>query len=341
MDKLKLLSLNVRGIKDTAKRHKLFHWLHKKQVDIIVLQETHSTDSDEKQWPHEWGDKHFYMNHGTNQSAGVSILFWQNHAFAPRILYPDNCGKTLIVVITYQDKEYVIVNIYGPNEEEPVFFADLYRQLFEMDQSNVIIGGDLNMTLSPLDKLGGQSTPLSVKAEVFTSLTESEYLDTFRLLHPDKRIFTWWRWNPKPIMCRLDYFFISDSLVNSICKSTIWPSFLLDHSPIYLELNTNNFPRGPGLWKHNESHLALDEYKQLIHTTIKETLVNYSQADPHMVWDMLKMIVWAASIKFSKDKSWSECLLLQVLEKKLHLFENMMPSSMYSADEIATRVQNL
>ena len=77
MDKLKLLSLNVRGIKDTAKRCKLFHWLHKKQVDIILLQETHGTDSDEKQWPHEWGDKHFYMNHGTNQSAGVSTLFRQ------------------------------------------------------------------------------------------------------------------------------------------------------------------------------------------------------------------------------------------------------------------------
>ena len=117
----------------------------------------------------------------------------------------------------------MIVNIYGPNKDEPVFYADLYRQLFEMDQSNVIIGGDLNMILSPLDKLGGKSTPLSVKAEVFTSLTESEYHDTFRLLHPDKRIFTWWRWNPKPIMCRLDYFFVSDSLVNSICKSTIWP----------------------------------------------------------------------------------------------------------------------
>ena len=105
------------------------------------------------------------------------------------------------MAITYQDKEYVIVNIYGPNEDKPVFYADLYKQLFEMDQSNVIIGGDLNMILSPLDKLEGQSTPLSVKAEVFTSLTESEYHNTFRLLHPDKRIFTWRRWNPKPIMC--------------------------------------------------------------------------------------------------------------------------------------------
>ena len=79
----------------------------------------------------------------------------------------------------------------------------------------------------------------------------------------------------------------------------------------------------------------------MICTTIQETLVNYSQTDPHTVWVMLKMNAGAACIKFSKDKSHSECLLLQVLEKKLHLFENMMPSSIYSADEIATRVQNL
>ena len=40
---LRLLSLNVRGIGEYTKRKKIFKFLYDKNVDIIYLQETHST----------------------------------------------------------------------------------------------------------------------------------------------------------------------------------------------------------------------------------------------------------------------------------------------------------
>ena len=38
----KIASFNVNGISDAVKRRELFHYLHKHDFDIILLQETHS-----------------------------------------------------------------------------------------------------------------------------------------------------------------------------------------------------------------------------------------------------------------------------------------------------------
>ena len=56
MATLKIISLNVRGLADQTKHYNLFHYLHKCQADIILLQETHSTPADESLWSTEWGE---------------------------------------------------------------------------------------------------------------------------------------------------------------------------------------------------------------------------------------------------------------------------------------------
>lgn len=55
-------------------REKLFFLSCKRsEADLILLQETHSSDSDTKFWKSQWGNAgHF--SHGTNHSAGVLIF---------------------------------------------------------------------------------------------------------------------------------------------------------------------------------------------------------------------------------------------------------------------------
>ena len=45
MNKIRLLSLNVRGINDVRKRNKTFMWIKNQKPDIVVLQETFCTES--------------------------------------------------------------------------------------------------------------------------------------------------------------------------------------------------------------------------------------------------------------------------------------------------------
>ena len=54
MGTLKIASLNVRGLADQTKCCNLSSYLHKCQADIILLQETHSTPTDESLWSTEW-----------------------------------------------------------------------------------------------------------------------------------------------------------------------------------------------------------------------------------------------------------------------------------------------
>lgn len=41
MEKLQILSVNVRGLNSDEKRQKLYEWLKLSQCDVILLQETH------------------------------------------------------------------------------------------------------------------------------------------------------------------------------------------------------------------------------------------------------------------------------------------------------------
>ena len=44
MFKLRLATLNVRGIRNKNKRRSIFQWARDKQIDILCLQETHITN---------------------------------------------------------------------------------------------------------------------------------------------------------------------------------------------------------------------------------------------------------------------------------------------------------
>jgi len=73
------VSNNVKGIKASAKRLKMFEYLNSKanKNGIIFLQETHSSIDDEKKWQDEFNGSLFYFSHGSYNSCGVAIGFWE------------------------------------------------------------------------------------------------------------------------------------------------------------------------------------------------------------------------------------------------------------------------
>ena len=54
--KCKIISLNVRGIRDQAKRRSIFTYLKDQKADFYFLQETYSDANDESMWQSEWGE---------------------------------------------------------------------------------------------------------------------------------------------------------------------------------------------------------------------------------------------------------------------------------------------
>ena len=75
---------------------------------------------------------------------------------------------------------------------------------------------------------------------------------------------------------RLDFFLISENLspdLNS-CDSEL--SYRSDHSPIRLKLNFNDFTKGKGLWKLNNSLLYDKQYISEVNNVISQTLKQYA-----------------------------------------------------------------
>ena len=73
--KLKILSLNVRGLRNKNKRRAIFSYLKDQKATIFNLQETFSKPEDEKIWTAELGRKGFFSD-GTEHSKGVTMEFF-------------------------------------------------------------------------------------------------------------------------------------------------------------------------------------------------------------------------------------------------------------------------
>ena len=137
------------------------------------------------------------------------------------------------------------------------------------------------------------------RQELLAFMEAFDFTDVARLKNSAKELYTWHSKHLK-ISTRLDYFFVTEPLLNRVTKCCIKPSILTDHRLVQLSLqNLPSQTRGPGYWKFNTSLL----YNQAYVTNIKEIISNAArnlsdERNKGMVWDLIKMSVRAETIKF-------------------------------------------
>ncbi|XP_006822755.1 zinc finger MYND domain-containing protein 10-like, partial [Saccoglossus kowalevskii] len=62
---LSVKTFNTRGLREFKKRKKVANWINEKKIDVVYLQETHSTPPDEPFWSSQFRGK-CWFSHGTN-----------------------------------------------------------------------------------------------------------------------------------------------------------------------------------------------------------------------------------------------------------------------------------
>ena len=171
MESLRVGSLNINGGRDRNKRGLINELIHAKHLDVVFLQETHSTEDNVVDWGMSWEGQHFH-GHDTNLSAGVAILF------APRLSMTDvsfsqvERGRVIIVQATIKNMPFTFINVYAYSSgTKRVTLFNALRSILEqyVNNSMVVIGGDWNCT-DPLkgDRIGEEPHPQS--ASVLTSV---------------------------------------------------------------------------------------------------------------------------------------------------------------------------
>ena len=302
-----ILSLNVRGIRDQLKRRSIFAYLKDHSPKIIFLQETYSEPSDEMIWKSEWGGEIFF-SHGTKHSKGVCILIHPTMQSKIDCIFNSNTGRMVLIAMEFNSLKLSLCNVYAPNNqsEQLNFLQELNNVLMDKSElSTLIVGGDWNCTLAKKDKVGGSDwKPSNYRNLLLTTMEAFDLVDIQRVRHPQLRKYSYVSKALK-LKSRIDFFLVAQNLTRFVKKSDIYPSVAPDHQAIYMSLLwRNETPRGPGLWKFNNTLLDDDQYLANIRETYVSACDMHSAVkDKRLFWEMLKMEFRSTTISYSKNKS--------------------------------------
>ena len=216
--------------------------------------------------------------HGiSTNSRGVAILFKDTMQYDILDVIRDDDGNMLTLQMNCASKNILLINAYGPNIDNPTFFQTVKRQINTIDHDYFILCGDLNVTLNPqIDTFNyvGQNNSKS-RDSLLDVMNSSSLIDIYRHLNPESQCYTLRRKNPIK-QARLDYFIVSQTLLDIVTKVDIKTGYRTDHSLITLSICFTNFTRGPGVWRFNTSLLKDKEYLSLVKTWINDEKLKYA-----------------------------------------------------------------
>ena len=249
-----IISVNVRGIKDTIKRRSIFNH-YRARANVICLQETHSTKDDESIWQAEWGGQ-IIFSHGQSNARGVCILITNELPYQIVKTSMDIEGRIIACELENIDDPTKrlaldLCCVYGPNNDRPSFFMEMYKMVAEMSSKLVLIG-DFN-TVQDINKdRKGSVYDHKMSREMLSEISEeSGLVDIWRLKNPDERRYSWMRTKPVFKVSQIDYAMIMLGLIDATEQTMYLPGILTDHTAFYLSLSMTSNPRGRGYWKFN------------------------------------------------------------------------------------------
>lgn len=276
MDRINIASLNCQGLGDMSKRRDVFHYLKQKNYSIYCLQDTHFDRKLEKYVNSEWGYKSFFASYRSN-ARGVAVLFSNNFEFKIKNVNRDENGNFIIVHFSSIQKDFLLVNIYGPNRDDPTFYHTLKETIKTYQVNNVIAVGDWNIAMDPdidCHNYKHINNPRARKA-VETLTEELGLADVWRETNPESRRYTWRK--PTPLkQSRLDFFLISDYLYWYFENADILPGYRSDHSLITLTLKFGKNEKKSNFWKFNSSLLKDADYVKEINAEIVSVVKEYA-----------------------------------------------------------------
>ena len=161
----------------------LFLWL-KRPYFILHVNEKSIRSS----WDYEC-----YFSSFTSNARGTAILFSNNFEFNILKEKGDINGNYLVLDINVDKINFTLVSIYGPNDDNPQFYANIMSIVEEFGNENFIICGDFNLVLCPELDYCNYLHVINPKSreKVLELIEERSLIDPYRQLYPDSYRYTW------------------------------------------------------------------------------------------------------------------------------------------------------
>ena len=307
---LKYFSQNCNGLGDKIKRIAVFNKLKRKSTSaIFFLQETHCTEKSQVEFQSNFESHDLYFSDGTSSTNGVITAIPKSLNINVIRQTKDENGRFLILDIEYENEIYTLANMYAPTrnfELDQISNLTLFATLLFKDtfSANYILGGDWNLYLSllldKLDSMPETNDNSNYRENLKSFLEINNLVDVWRVINPHEKFFTWHRGDKRS---RLDYFFISEHLLNRLVDTKIHPGIHTDHSLLELNLDAQEEnPRGRGFWKFPENLLHDTEYVSKCKNLINEKIREHQTENLGLKWDLIKMEVRNFTIPYCSHK---------------------------------------
>ncbi|MDO5109308.1 MAG: exodeoxyribonuclease III [Erysipelotrichaceae bacterium] len=249
---MKLISWNVNGLRACMKKG-FAEFFTEQDADIFAIQET-KMQPDQMEEAMLFEGYHRYMNSAERKGYSGTLVYTKEEPLSVTYeIEGDTTKEGRVITLEYPDFWFVCA--YVPNSKDGLLrlpyrceWEDLLRaHLKKLDETKpVIYTGDLNVAHEEIDirnpdtnhKSAGFSDEERAK---MTELLAAGFSDTFREKYPDTVKYSWWsyRFNSraKGIGWRIDYFLVSDRIMNLVNDSMIFDEVSgSDHCPVCLDI---------------------------------------------------------------------------------------------------------
>lgn len=253
---MKLVSWNVNGLRACVRKG-FNDFFEKTDADIFCIQEI---KLQEGQIDLFFDGYESYWNYADRKGYSGTAVFTKKTPLNVFYGVGDETTQSEGRILTLEYNDFFLVNVYTPNSQRDLarlsyrleWEDQLYEYLLKLNQEKAVIYcGDLNVAHQPIDlknaksNVGNSGVTKEERAKM-TRLLDNGFIDTLRYFEPDTEgLYTWWSYmktvRERNIGWRIDYFLVSERMVNSVVKSTTAPDIMgSDHCPIILEVDTTN-----------------------------------------------------------------------------------------------------
>eukprot|EP00253_Pinus_taeda_P022475 PITA_22475 len=297
---MKYVSWNCRGLGSRSKEEALKDIVRVYSPEILLIQETKMEDLPLLQTSKVFWKKGQGRAVSARGASGGIATFWNNDMYD--FLQEKSSHHWLLTQLLHKEsgQQVSMFNVYAPvlPNEKKICWNSLHSFLLEQNPGNIIIAGDLNVTLALDEKKGGSIVRDPAKEWVEDIMLGWDLED----IKPSSGKFTWSnkRIGPNHIAARLDRFLVHTSFLTCglMASSKILPNLTSDHKPILLELSQdNNF--GPIPFRFSPLWIQQEGFQEVVFESWNKPVLG----SPFFVWEekirVLKRNLkeWAKNLK--------------------------------------------
>ncbi len=220
----------------------------------------------------------------------------------------DEKGRFVFIRCKIYNNRLALVSIYGPNETDSAFLTQISKTLLEQIDCPLVVGGDFNAVVNPaLDKSQSDTTANPSSKLLNTFITELSLIDLWRIQNTKSKDFTFFS-NRHKTFSRIDYIFLSPSLILSNSSISILPILLSDHSAVLCSVPLSDVKAKSPRWRFNISLLS----NQTFITSLKEYIKEFLEIN--MPSDWIQAIQSLSGYKIN----WSKSALMPINNVKVN-----------------------